>query len=279
MAALLVVAAVAAVCAMLLAFGIIARPSDEAVRPVVSVLDPFPLPTRRPFRVGEELVYEFGWQGVQAAEFRMNLREEEKDGARYLVVNYEGHTLEEIALVWNYRLSGKTHLDPRTLLPSLSVSTSTKNEQTKRFTTTFDRSAGVAHTVTEKLYENERKERQTPFLLGLDLPGALLFIRALELPMGKPTVIEVVHSKRTYAVGFTPIRREKVDVKAGTFDALVVDVRVRVLGGTEEERAEEEDKFRKLRVWLSDDDMRLPVKMESEVFVGSVRAELVSVKP
>ena len=89
----------------------------------------------------------------------------------------------------------------------------------------------------------------------------------------------VVHRRRSCAVGCTPIGRGKGKVKAGTFDELAVDVRVRVLGGTEEERAKEEGKFRKVRIWLSDDDRRLPVKMESEVFVGSVHAELVSVKP
>ena len=250
----------------------------EAVGPPIQMPDSMPRPVRRPFQAGEELAYELGWNGAPCADLHMSVREEEKDGATRLVISHEGHTRETLAVLWEYRMWGETYLDPQTLLPSWSTLTGEEKDEAKRFTMTFDRSAGVAHSVEEKLHKHTREEHEVPFRMGLDLIGAIFFARTLELPAGEPTVIEVLHNDKTYAAELTPLGLEKIQVKAGTFDALAVDVRVHAVGGTQEERVEEEAKFRKVCIWFSRDRW-LPVKMESEVFVGSVYAELVSARP
>ena len=270
------VVAVGAVCIAVLGLCVLDHGDEEPARPWVGLDDPLPHPALRPFAAGEELVFEFGWNGAPCADFHMSLREEEKDGALQLVLDYEGHTREQIAWAWSYRISGTTYLDQQTLLPSLSERTSEEKDKRKRVTIEFDRSARIAHVVEERLHKYERKERRIPFRMGLDLLGAIFFARTLEMPMGKPVVLEVLQGKMTYAAEMTPIRREKVQVKAGTFDTLAVELRLRALGGTDEERAEEEAKYQRICIWFSDDERRLPVKLECEVFVGSVYAELIS---
>lgn len=272
----LAIVAVGAVCIAVLGLCVFDHRNEEPARPWVGLNDPLPHPVLRPFGAGEELSFEFGWNGAPCADFHMSLKEEEKDGAPKLVLGYEGHTREQIARVWSYRVSGTTYLDQQTLLPCLSERTSEEKDKLKQLTIEFDRSAGIAHVVEERPYKNKRKELRIPFRMGLDLPGAVFFARTLEMPMDKPVVLEVLQGETTYAVEMTPVRREKVQVKAGTFDALAVELRLRALGGTDEERAEEEAKYRKICIWFSDDERRLPVKLECEVFVGSVYAELVS---
>jgi len=253
------------------------NPGPEALPPVR--FEPLS-PARRPFAPGEELLYEFAWNGLSCAQCRLTLSEGVADGTSEWVLHYEGSTSEAIQQFWAYRVEGDTHLDPQSLLPTLSVTTSHKGKKGKTVTTTFDRSAGVAEVVKLKLRPsgNRRSVRQVPFEMGLDLPAALLLMRALDLPMDKTTAVEIISSDKLYAAELRPIRRETVQVEAGTFEALVVEMRVRVVEGSRQERAREESKYRHIRLWISEDDARLPLKMESELAVGSVSAELVSAR-
>ena len=92
-------------------------------------------------------------------------------------------------------------------------------------------------------------------------------------------MLEAIHDDKTYAAELTPTKREKVQVRAGTFEAVAVQVRLRVSVSLEEERAKEEDKFRSICIWMSDDEKRIPVKMEADMLIGAVYAELVSSHP
>ena len=251
------------------------NPGPEAPPPVR--LEPLS-PARRPFAPGEELLYEFAWNGLPCGQCRLALSESVADGARELVLHYEGSTSEAIRRIWVYRVEGDTHLDPQTLLPAFSVVTSHKGKKSKTVTTTFDRSAGVAEVVKLRPYKDRRSVKQVPFKMGLDLPAAVMLMRALDLPMGKTTAVEIISSDKLHAAELRPIRRETVQVKAGTFEALVVEMGVRVVEGSREERAREESEYRRIRLWISDDDARLPLKMESELAVGSISAELVSAR-
>ncbi len=229
-------------------------------------------PSLRPFRPGERLAYAFDWNGIPGARAQMGLKEQVKDGIRWLLLQYEGQTADEIAWAWRYRVSGEAYLDPQTLLPAVSIVTSTKGDRTKRSTTRFDRAAAMAETVTEKLYRNTRSTERQPFRHGLDLPTALLFLRTLELRLGQSLVMEVLHRDGAYAVTLTPRGTETVQVKAGRFEAIVVDVRARSLGADEPW-----PQYQAVRIWISARG-RVPLKMEALVPVGRVRAELVSLE-
>jgi hypothetical protein len=63
------------------------------------------------------------------------------------------------------------------------------------------------------------------------------------------------------------LRREKVKTKAGRFSCLVVEPGMREEGIFIQ-------KGRKLQLWLTDDDRKVPVLMQVEVFFGHVTARL-----
>ena len=71
---------------------------------------------------------------------------------------------------------------------------------------------------------------------------------------------------KNYPIFVKALRRERVEVQAGTFDCLVIEP---VL----ETSAILENKG-KLTIWLTDDNVRMPVLMRSKVIVGSFEAVL-----
>ena len=65
--------------------------------------------------------------------------------------------------------------------------------------------------------------------------------------------------------------KDTVKTKAGTFKCIVVEPMISGEGIFV-------SKGKSLKVWLTDDEFRMPVKMTVEVFIGSVKAELDSYK-
>ena len=82
---------------------------------------------------------------------------------------------------------------------------------------------------------------------------------------------DIVNVNKQYPLKVVVHGKERVKTKAGTFDCIIVEPMISgesifVVKG------------KSLKVWLTDDEYRLPVKMEVEVFIGSVKAELYSYK-
>jgi len=268
------VVAAAAICAVAVLFP---GPAVQANGPDDDRLSELRV-TRRPFRPGEQVVYELMWNGMPCATFRIRLEQEERGGVQRLAIRYEGRTTEALEWAKSYVTKGATYVDTETLLPVESSRRTVSGEKEKRYATRFDRAAGVAEAVREKVYKNKTTVKRIPFEQGLDMPSALLLARALQWREGEARVMEVLHWDKLFAVALTPGGVEDVRVKAGEFRARRVELRVRLLSGTDEDRAEEESKYRAMRMWL-DGESGLPVKLEAHVSVGLITGELVSVAP
>jgi hypothetical protein len=103
----------------------------------------------------------------------------------------------------------------------------------------------------------------------LDVLGSLYHVRTLPLAVGKEFTIDVHSGKTVYPLVVKVTKRQKVRVKAGKFDCFVVEPQLREPGIFV-------TKGKKLEVFMTADERRMPVMMRSEIFIGHVAAELVS---
>lgn len=121
-------------------------------------------------------------------------------------------------------------------------------------------------------YENDVNGPKQPLVL---LPGTydplsvFYAFRARDIAPDRPVLLPVTDGTKTVMGEARVVGRERVAAPAGEFDAWVVEPDIRDLGGV----------FRKspgakLTVWVSADQRRIPVRIESKVLVGSFRAEL-----
>lgn len=226
-----------------------------------------------PFRAGETLRYRVAWKGVPCAEFRTTLRTERRGGRDWLVMGYEGRTGSVIELLWSFSTAGETWLDPGTLLPSHGVRVSREKDEVEVSWTRFDR---LSRSVSEIKMESDDEEpdfERIAFVHGLDLPAMFLMVRALEWDTPGSRTLELVHGDEAYALELVPDGKQVVETKAGRFEALAVDLKVSALTGDEDEQQAETQRYRRIRLWLSE-KRRIPVRVEMEVFVGAVTLEL-----
>ncbi|MFC1824786.1 DUF3108 domain-containing protein, partial [Thermodesulfobacteriota bacterium] len=67
------------------------------------------------------------------------------------------------------------------------------------------------------------------------------------------------------------VRREKISLASGIYDTFLVEPDLKEIGGVFAK-----SKNAKLKIWVTADHKRIPVRIESEVKVGSFVAELIS---
>lgn len=129
------------------------------------------------------------------------------------------------------------------------------------------------HTYNGQLQKKEAPRPVQGVLTGpvLDMLTSLYFIRAQQLIPGTDIVLDIVNREKTYPLLVKVLKKEKVKTAAGTFDTILVEPQLRGEGIFIQ-------KGKSLKVWLTDDAYKMPVKMKTEVFIGSVSAELLEYK-
>ncbi len=106
----------------------------------------------------------------------------------------------------------------------------------------------------------------------LDMLTSLYFVRGQDLENGKDVVFDILNREEQYPLVVKVIGRETVKTPAGKFKCVIVEPQFRGEGIFV-------SKGKSLQVWLTDDERKLPVKMKTEVFIGSVSAELLEYQP
>jgi hypothetical protein len=112
----------------------------------------------------------------------------------------------------------------------------------------------------------EEKEGDLP-PNALDSFGSLYYVRTLPLELGQTYTIDVHSGDKVYPLIVNVLKREKIKVPAGKFDCILVEPFLRGPGIFI-------SKGKKLQVWLTADERRIPVRMRSEIMIGHVSAEL-----
>src|SRR5262245_34823600 len=100
----------------------------------------------------------------------------------------------------------------------------------------------------------------------LDDASFIFFLRLQPLDVGRTYVFNRYFRPEANPVTVTVLRRERVEVPAGTFDAIVVRPIIKTSGVFREKgRAE---------VWLADDSTRVLLKMSAHISFGSLTVQL-----
>jgi hypothetical protein len=149
-----------------------------------------------------------------------------------------------------------------------------ENDRGKKIVTELSfASGGVVSNITETPGP-ETKIRRFDFPHLFDLQSALLYLRSQSLQERSVQRIVVFSATDPYLATVTVLGRERVTVPAGTYNAIKFDLQ---LNRIKDGQLQPHRKFRRANIWLSDDPDRLLLKIEAQVFIGSVFCELHSV--
>jgi hypothetical protein len=154
----------------------------------------------------------------------------------------------------------------------------TENVRSKKIVTKLAfTSAGVTRMRNESKRGVEKPStKQFNFPNLFDLHSSLLYVRSQTLRERSVHRIVVYPANSAYLATITILRREKISVPAGAFNAIKCDLQLNKIGKKGD--LEPHRKFRRGSIWISEDADRLLLRIEAQVFVGTVFAELQSVR-
>jgi hypothetical protein len=116
----------------------------------------------------------------------------------------------------------------------------------------------------------DEKPEQPSVAAPLDDGSFVYFVRTVPLEVGQTYEFQRYFKPDRNPVTIRVLRRERVKVAAGTFDAIVIQPVIKTKGVfSEDGRAE---------LWISDDDRRMIVQMKSRLSFGSLDLYLTDVR-
>jgi hypothetical protein len=220
----------------------------------------------RPLRAS----YRFGWSGLTAATGDVRFT---KPAENKFQLDGTGRTIGFVRALWKLDVSYQAIASAETLRPIETEQI--ENYRSKKIVThlTFTNN-GVTRARTEGKGAAESKTRQFNFPNLFDLFSAMLYLRSQ--PLKDHNVYRVVAYPATnaYLATVTVVGREKISVHAGSYNAIKLDLQLKRVG--KHRQLEPHRKFRRATIWVSDDAERLLLRIEAQVFVGTVFAELQS---
>ncbi len=99
-----------------------------------------------------------------------------------------------------------------------------------------------------------------------DVLSSFYYVRERDLIPGEVVTVFLEDDKKQYEVWVHVLRKETVEVPAGTFDCVVAEPRLKSAGLFRAEGT--------MQIWLTDDEKHMPVLMKSKLYFGRVWAKL-----
>lgn len=230
---------------------------------------PLAAETRLALRDGEEFTFKVSWAVLPGAgEIKVSARDDASGPAPRLRVTTTTHTRGLAHLLLPFEAKAESVFDPASgRLLSLTESSEQRNKRAEH-AVTFDYAAGQA------LYSSPPagdQPRPLPLPPGdpMDLITCLVQTRAWELKPGEQRDALVLFDDDFYELTIHAARYEEVSTAFGTFNTLVLEPRM--------EKTAPKGMFKKgssVRVWISQDARRLPVRFEVEFKIGTGVATL-----
>lgn len=191
-----------------------------------------------------------------------------KNGKTAYVIQTTAFSAKVIDSMYKVRDINYSWLDVNSL-HSLGYSQSLREGNYKRDEwVTFDNDNG-------RFYGQMQKKEAPRAIAGelkqqvLDILTSLYYVRSKPLQVGHEITFDIVNREEQYPLVVKVLGKETVKTEAGKFNCWVVEPQFRGEGIFVA-------KGKNLKVWLTDDTYRMPVKMSVEVFIGSVTAELLA---
>lgn len=218
------------------------------------------------------LAYRFGWSGLQAAKADIHLFSPTRNTFE---IDAAGGTSGFPRVLFKFDVHQHATENKTTLRPiHFSQEEQYRSETVK---TDVDFGSDQVTGLREKI-PGDQSPKQNIFKFSpvFDMATALLWVRSQPLADGETESIVVWASNAPYLARVKVLGRETIRVDGQKRDAIKLDLKLFRID--KKMQLKEHKLFKGGRGWLSDDDKRIPLRIEADIFIGYVFAELESMR-
>lgn len=215
------------------------------------------------FTVGEKLTFDVKYGFVKAGIAEMSVpRMKRISGRDAYYITFKVNSVPTFDPIYKVRDRYVTYMDKEALFPWRFEQHIREGGYKRDFSAFFDHRRGKAKT-SEGSYEIPENVN--------DIVSAFYLARTFDYTGMKPG--DKFHLKNFYKDKVYPLDvvyrgKETITVTAGTFDCIMVEPLI-VEGGLFKTEGN-------IIIWLSDDNLRIPVKVKTKIIIGSIDAELIA---
>lgn len=213
------------------------------------------------FKEGEKLTFDVKYGFVTAGIATMEIPEIKKiSGRNSYHVTFEVNTVPSFDWVYKVRDRYETYLDVEGIFPWRFEQHIREGSYSRDFSAFFDQRKGKAKT-SEGEYDLPRYTH--------DIVSALYYARTLDyssMKVDDRIHLQNFYKDKVYDLDVKYLGRETISVEAGKFDCIIVEPLVKEGGLFKSEGS--------IVVWLTNDALKIPIKVKTKVVIGSIDAEL-----
>ncbi|MBX2993558.1 MAG: DUF3108 domain-containing protein [Bdellovibrionaceae bacterium] len=236
-------------------------------------------PIKDPFRAGEKVVHEVSYFSSTAGRLTMSVRPFAQVNGRK---SYHFNTAIKTASVFDMFYSVDDYVsamvDFETLIPSVFTLHVKESGQLREARFLFDWDKKTANYWEKKVTKKDGPEEKK---LSFEVPeysqnifSAIYYMRVFNWEVGKENsfrVADTAGSGENLIFRGKAIKREKLSTDAGDFNAIKIKPEVQL-----------KNNFKPVGdifIWLSDDDRKYILRIESKIKIGTLVSEVVSIDP
>lgn len=218
------------------------------------------------------------WNNVfNAGEFVVSLNRSKESPQTLLVGVAEGRSNGLARALWPYDVEAEALVESRSLRPRLFEVAETERGRAFHYRLEFGKDrvntrtvvrdvkpkAGVEPVISEKTYRYQSLH---------DVLSAVLYIRSQ--PLADGDVIRAIISpfNRPYHTEFEVLGRETRKIGREEYQAIKLGIEIRKINS--DRTLQTYEKMKKATIWLSEDDFRLPLEVQADIFVGYISARM-----
>lgn len=215
------------------------------------------------FGIGERLSFSVNYGFINAGDAVMSIpRYDTLEGRQCYRVEFTVNSLESFAWVYKVEDHYLTFIDVDAIAPLKFEQHIREGTYRRDFVAQFDQAKHVAKT-TDGTY-------RIPDYVH-DIMSAFYYVRTVDFSgymVGETTTLYNFYKDTSYTLLVRFLGRQELEVEAGTFKTIVVEPLVKEGGLFKSEG--------RIVIWLSDDDRKIPVRVNTKVVIGSIDVELTS---
>jgi len=213
------------------------------------------------FKEGEKLTFDLNYGFVTAGIAVMEISKIKRiSGRNAYHINFEVNSVPSFDMFYKVRDRYESYIDVEGLFPWRFEQHIREGGYTRDFSAFFDQRKGKAKT-------SEGEYEIPPYVN--DIVSAFYFARTFDYSNMKENDLfhlQNFYKDKVYDLDVKYLGKETIEVPAGKFDCIIVEPLVKEGGLFKHEG--------NIIVWLTDDDLKLPVKVRTKIIIGYVEAKL-----
>jgi hypothetical protein len=217
---------------------------------------------------GEWVEYVASWNGIPLASATVRTSPVVIDGAKHHEVKIAAETWSYLDLIWKMRDTIEAVFEADTIHPRSFVFRQRENRKRLDTIATFD--PDEQKWIVQRQKGKKVQDYELAGTRLFDPVSAAFWARTRDFKVGESVPLDVFGGKNRYRLRLNVVGRERIAVKGGEFETYKIVPQVANL----HDKGDAE-KLREATIWISADEFRLPVRIDSRVSIGNVSIQLV----